>query len=163
MIFRFRVSYLNAPEFKREYDVDGEQTLYDLHQFIQADLDYDASQPVLFFTANAQWDEESEYSLFGTPSTDPMDAVSVGSLVREHHHRLLYTFDVINDRSLRLELQEMLEPEPRVRYPRTATESGAPPLQIGAKGSNPAASMFDQAMPDFDANQYSSSAGGGDD
>jgi len=162
MIFRFKATFPECPEFKREYDVDAEQTLYDFHHFIQADLDYDESQPVLFYTANAKWVEGREFSLFGSADGDPMDEVSIGSLVRTEHHRLLYTFDVINDRSLRLELQEMLEPAPRARYPRTASESGDAPIQIGAKGDSPLSSIFDQAMPDFDANLYASSSGGDD-
>jgi hypothetical protein len=160
MIFLFKVTFPENPEFKRDYEVDGEQTLYDFHQFIQDDLDYDDAQHVLFFTANAKWEAEREFSLFGGAS-ELMDEVSVGRLVREKNHRLLYTFDVINDRSFRLELQEMLEPAPRARYPRTAFESGEAPAQVG-KAGNSLSSIFDQAMPDFDANLYASSSGGDD-
>ncbi len=161
MIFRFKVTFPARPEFKREYDVDAEQTLYDFHHFIQGDLDYDESQPVLFYTASAKWEEEREFSLFGGDDSELMDSVTLGSLVRAKHHRLLYTFDVINDRSFRLELQEMLEPTPRARYPRTAAEAGEPPVQIG-NSSGSLTSIFDQAMPDFDANLYASSSGGDD-
>jgi len=162
MIFRFKATFSERPEFTREYEVDAEQTLYDFHHFIQIDLDYDEAQPVLFYTANAKWKEEREFSLFGSADSKPMDEVTVGSLVRAKNHRLLYTFDVINDRSFRLELQEILEPTPRAHYPRTVSESGEAPVQIGTKGSNPLSSMFDQAMPDFDANLYASSSGGDD-
>ncbi len=161
MIFRFKVTFPESPEFKREYDVDAEQTLYDLHYFMQNDLEYDESQPVLFYTANTKWGEEREFSLFGGGNSELMDEVSVGALIREKNHRLLYTFDTINDRSFRLELQEMLEPMPRVRYPRTVSESGEPPVQVG-KAGNSLSSIFDQAMPDFDANLYASSSGGDD-
>ena len=160
MIFRFKVTFPERSEFKREYDVDAEQTLYDFHHFIQGDLDYDESQPVQFYTANAKWKEERGFSLFGNDDSELMDEVSIGSLVRAQHHRLLYTFDVINDRSLRLELLEMLEPTPRVRYPRTVSESGEPPAQVGKGGS--LSSIFDQAMPDFDADLYALSSGGDD-
>jgi hypothetical protein len=160
MIFRFKATFSERPEFAREYEVDAEQTLYDFHHFIQTDLDYDEAQPVLFSTANAKWEAEREFSLFGNADSEPMDEVSVGSLVRAKNHRLLYTFDVLNDRSLRLELLEMQEPLPRVRYPRTASESGEAPVQIGTS-SDSTSSIFDQAMPDFDANLYAAS--GGDD
>ncbi len=162
MIFRFKVTFPERPEFKREYDIDSEQTLYHFHQFIQGDLDYDEAQPVLFYTASAKWEEEREFSLFGDGDSELMDTVTIGSLVRAKHHRLLYTFDLINDRSFRMELQEMLEATPRARYPRTAFESGEPPVQIGTKGSSSLSSIFDQAMPDFDANLYASSSGGDD-
>lgn len=161
MIFRFKVTFPGLPDFRREYDVDAEQTLYDFHHFIQSDLDYDEAQPVVFYTANAKWEEEREFSLFGDGGSELMDAVTMGSLVRAQCHRLLYTFDVINDRSFRLDLQEMLEPSPRMRYPSVVAESGEPPVQIGTSGSS-LSSIFDQAMPDFDANLYASSSGGDD-
>ncbi|MDR3366689.1 MAG: hypothetical protein LBO71_06960 [Prevotellaceae bacterium] len=156
MIARFKLSFPEKPEFKREYDVDTEQTLYDFHRFIQNDLDYDESQPVLFFTANERWEPAREFSLLGANDTELMDEVSIGDLVRASNHRLLYMFDVINRRSFRVELREMLEPAPRVRYPHTASESGEPPAQIG-KSNSAFSSIFDQAMPDFDANVYATS------
>jgi hypothetical protein len=159
MIARFKLSFPEKPEFKREYDVDTEQTLYDFHRFVQSDLDYDESQPVQFFTANEWWDPERKFSLLGVDGDELMDEVSIGSLVRAHHHRLLYTFDVINHRSFTVELQEMLEPTARTRYPRVASENGEPPMQIG-KSNSAFSSIFDQVMPDFDANMYISSSGG---
>jgi hypothetical protein len=159
MVSRFKLSFPEQPEFKREYDVSAEQTLYDFHRFIQRDLDYDESQPVLFFTASEQWEPERRFSLLGADSAELMDEVSVGSLVRARHHRLLYTFDVINNRSFAVELQELLEPAARVRYPRVASESGEPPAQIG-KSNSAFSAIFDQAMPDFDAAAYTTSSGG---
>ncbi|MDR0414623.1 MAG: hypothetical protein LBH84_04315 [Prevotellaceae bacterium] len=159
MIARFKLSFPEKPEFKREYDVDAEQTLYDFHRFVQNDLDYDESQPVLFFTASEQWSAERRFSLLGIDGTELMDEVTMGSLVRAHHHRLLYTFDVIHHRSFMVELREMLEPAARTRYPRVASESGDPPMQIG-RSSSIFSSIFDQAMPDFDASVYSTSSGG---
>jgi hypothetical protein len=158
MVSRFKLSFPEKPEFRREYDVGTEQTLYDFHRFIQNDLDYDESQPVLFFTANEQWEPERKFSLLGVDGAELMDEVSIGSLVRARHHRLLYMFDVINSRSFRIELQEMLEPAARARYPRVASESGEPPVQIG-KANSAFSSIFDQAMPDFDASAYTTSSG----
>ncbi|MDR1342875.1 MAG: hypothetical protein LBK18_06435 [Prevotellaceae bacterium] len=160
MVARFKLSFPEKPEFKREYDVAAEQTLYDFHRFVQNDLDYDESQPVLFFTANEWWDPEQKFSLLEVDDAEQlMDEVSIGSLVRANHHRLLYTFDVINRRSFTVELQEMLEPAPRARYPRAASESGEPPVQIG-KTNSAFSSIFDQAMPEFDANIYITPHGG---
>jgi hypothetical protein len=150
MISRFKLSFPEKPEFKREYDVNAEQTLYDFHRFIQNDLDYDESQPVLFFTASERWEPGREFSLLGDDDAELMDEVTVGDLVRASNHRLLYMFDVINRRCFKVELQEMLEPTARARYPRTASESGDPPPQTG-KSNSAFSSIFDQAMPDFDA------------
>ncbi|MDR3187639.1 MAG: plasmid pRiA4b ORF-3 family protein [Prevotellaceae bacterium] len=156
MIARFKLNFPEKPEFRREYDVDTEQTLYDFHRFIQSDLDYDEAQPVQFFTASERWEPAREFSLLGANSAELMDEVSIGDLIRASHHRLLYVFDVINRRSFRIELQEMLEPAARTRYPCTATEAGDPPAQIG-KLNSAFSSIFDQAMPDFDADTYAPS------
>ncbi|MDR2813452.1 MAG: hypothetical protein LBB79_02170 [Prevotellaceae bacterium] len=158
MIFRFKLSFPEKPDFKREYDIATEQTLYDFHRFIQNDLDYDESQPVLFFTASERWEPEREFSLLGANGTELLDEVSIGDLVRASNHRLLYMFDVINRRCFKVELCEMLEPAARVHYPHTASESNDPPAQIG-KSDSIFSSIFDQAMPDFDANIYATSGG----
>lgn len=158
MISRFKLSFPEKPEFKREYDIDTGQTLYDFHRFIQNDLDYDESLPVLFFTANERWEQGREFSLLGADEAELMDEVTVGNLVRDSNHRLLYMFDVINRRCFKIELQEMLEPAARVRYPRTASESGDPPPQIG-KSNSAFSSIFDQAMPDFDGADIYTPAG----
>jgi hypothetical protein len=70
-------------------------------------------------------------------------------------------FDVINRRCFKVELQEMLEPTARARYPRTASENGDPPVQIG-KSNSAFSSIFDQAMPDFDATSIYTMSGGED-
>jgi hypothetical protein len=145
--------------FMREYDVSAEQTLYDFHRFVQNDLDYDEAQPVLFHTADDKWKSRRSFSLTGVRKTELMDEVSIGSIVRTKCYRLIYTFDMFNTRSFRLELLEMLEAEPRKRYPSVASESGEVPGQIGKTNSKLTA-VFDQAMPDFDDSVYL--AGGGD-
>ncbi|MDR1227114.1 MAG: plasmid pRiA4b ORF-3 family protein [Prevotellaceae bacterium] len=159
MIFRFKVTSMERADFLRELDIQGEQTLYDLHMCIQNDLDYDDSQPVVFYTADSSWKRGQAYSLFGQGGSELMDEVSLGSLVRAKHHRLIYKFDVHNGRTFRLELLSMEEPSPRVKYPCVGTTKGEPPMQIGDANST-FSSLFDQAMPDFDADMYASSAPG---
>jgi hypothetical protein len=153
------MTFPSATAFAREYDVSAEQTLYDFHRFVQNDLDYDEAQPVLFHTADSKWKPGRSFSLTGARKTELMDEVSIGSIVRTKCYRLLYTFDVLNTRSFRFELLEMLEAEPRKRYPCLESESGEVPGQIGKTNSKLTA-VFDQAMPEFDDSIYS--AGGGD-
>ncbi|MDR3328749.1 MAG: plasmid pRiA4b ORF-3 family protein [Prevotellaceae bacterium] len=151
------MTFPDAAGFKREYDVSAEQTLYDFHRYIQRDLDYDEAQPVLFFTADKQWAPQRKFALMDIDEAELMDEVSIGSLVRAGHHRLLYLFDVLCGRSFRVELLELLEAAPRARYPRLAAESGEPPVQVG-KANHAMSAIFDQAMPDVDVNLYSSSS-----
>ncbi|MGL4908133.1 MAG: IS1096 element passenger TnpR family protein [Bacteroidales bacterium] len=153
MIFRFKFTFLENSEFKRVYDISGDQTLYDFHHFIQSDLDYDEAQPVRFFASNARWEKQQMFTLFGENGSDLMDETTIGALVRAKEHYLIYTFDVINERSFMLELEEILEPQVRARYPRVELEKEMPPVQIG-KNTGVFSSVFDQAMPDFDANMY---------
>jgi hypothetical protein len=154
------MTFPSAKTFAREYDVSAEQTLYDFHRFVQNELDYDEAQPVLFHTADNKWKFGRGFSLTGVRNTELMDEVSIGSIVRSNCYRMLYTFDVLNKRSFRLELLEMLEAEPRKRYPSLEFEQGDTPGQIGKTNSKLSA-IFDQAMPDFDDSIYS--AGSGDD
>ncbi|MDR0419198.1 MAG: hypothetical protein LBH34_03180 [Prevotellaceae bacterium] len=162
MIFRYKLSISESKDFEREYDIQGEASLYDLHVHIQQDLDYDESQHVLIYTADNDWNPLKEYSLFGQGGSELIDEVTLGSLVRVQVYRLLYMFDTINERSFRLELLNMEEPKHQVRYPQTTLNKGEPPIQIGDSKSS-FSSIFDQAMPDFDANMYASPSHGGDD
>ncbi|MGL4363784.1 MAG: IS1096 element passenger TnpR family protein [Bacteroidales bacterium] len=162
MIFRFKLTFAEKADFKQQYDIDAEQTLYDLHHVIQRNLDYDNALNVHFFASNAKWEQERIFTLFGEDNSELMDETTIGTLVRKKTHYLLYTFDIINNRSFRLELEEVLEPNPRKKYPRLETEIGEAPPQVGTS-SEIFSCIFDQALPDFDANMYASPGGTSED
>jgi stage II sporulation protein E len=68
----------------------------------------------------------------------------------EFHDRLIYTFDMLNNRSYYLELLDMQRPQADLEYPRVAFEHAPVPDQYDpdAVDSN-AGSIFEEMMDDF--------------
>jgi hypothetical protein len=111
----------------REYHVPSEYSLFDFKQFIVADMDFDDSQPSVFFVLDESNKKTESYSLFD------MDMVSLDDLCSRGMRKLLYTFDLFNDRSLYLEFLGETEKQPRVYYPVIVQSIGDAPNQFFEK------------------------------
>lgn len=153
MIFKFRALSGENEEFARDYEVASDSTLLDLHQLIQSDLKYDPAQMASFFTVDHGWNKLREFTLFdmgeeGESSADApmvMEAVTIGSIVHEKNQRLLYTFDIFNDRGLFLEVLDIKKGVEGMVYPAVTLSVGEPPFQIEI----PSESVYDDMMEDF--------------
>ena len=77
----------------------------------------------------------------------PMDVVTLKEVVKEKNQRLLYTFDIYNDRSLFLEVLEHKKLDPSVKYPIITYSVGEPPFQI--ENASEEDSIYDDVMEDF--------------
>ncbi|GHT15205.1 hypothetical protein AGMMS4956_14660 [Bacteroidia bacterium] len=159
MIFRFKITSLEQPDFVQEIDIDGNSTWYEFHQFLQQEWDYDNAPIALFHAVDGQWNPQRTFSLLGQNGTELMDEVSVRSLVRAEFHQYLYEFDSFHHRSCRIELRGIEQPDEGVSYPLVYSTKGQIPPQYTGKD---ATSIFDQAMPDFDVDTYAHTSGDGD-
>ncbi|MDR2465779.1 MAG: plasmid pRiA4b ORF-3 family protein [Prevotellaceae bacterium] len=128
MIYSFTIT-TKQKGFAREYLVPSDYSLYDFRRFIENDLDFDDSQQGVFFTLDENNRKTACYSLFDTGS-GAMDSITLEALVEKNTTKLLYTFDLFNNRSLLIELLDQNEPEPRVHYPAVAQRKGNPPGQF---------------------------------
>ena len=61
MIYRFRMLTDENDHFVRDFEVQAEATLLDLHEFIIHMLDYDPCM-ASFFTADDRWEKRQEYT-----------------------------------------------------------------------------------------------------
>lgn len=155
MVFKFRALSGDVDSFARDYEISEENTLFDLHQLIQSDLNFDSSQMASFFSVDHEWNKLREYTLFeiGEEADDmedapvPMDVVTLKEVVKEKNQRLLYTFDIYNDRSLFLEVLEHKKLDPGVKYPIITYSVGEPPFQI--ENASEEDSIYDDVMEDF--------------
>ena len=127
MIYSFIVTS-NQKNFIREYHVPAEYSLYDFRRFIENDLEVDDSQQVVFFILDEQENKKESYSLFNMDTVILEDLKNSEKLVK-----MLYTFDVFNDRSLTIMFQEEVEPQPRVSYPIVYMSKGDNPNQFNEK------------------------------
>ncbi|MDR3236273.1 MAG: hypothetical protein LBT48_06045 [Prevotellaceae bacterium] len=110
-------------------DIKDSQTLYTLHKHLQSDLNYAPDQMIVFRTLDKKGNEKDEYGLFDTGSGS-IDKLTLAELKRRNELRLLYVFDLRNDRFLTLDCVEEVDEEPRRAYPFTSEEKGNPPHQF---------------------------------
>jgi len=135
MLYIFRLISNEQEEFLRDYQVSGSHTFYDLHMAIQNEMKYDKSQIASFFLCNEDWEKEREITLFGLsdeeiPELLVMDKEKIGDHILEKKQKLLYVFDVFNERAFYIEVLEILdEPDPHTP-PRCIKSRGHPPQQI---------------------------------
>ena len=59
-----------------------------------------------------------------------MDSTKVGDQMQDLHDKMIYIFDVFNERMFFIELVEILEQDASGNYPCCSFEKGEPPRQI---------------------------------
>ncbi|MEG1635227.1 MAG: hypothetical protein RR388_06335, partial [Rikenellaceae bacterium] len=79
----------------------------------------------------------------------PMDSVLLGQIAQKKFTRMLFVFDLFEDRAFFLELLEAKEPEKGFTYPRVLMAHGDAPDQFDAAIGAGTKSIFDEAMDDY--------------
>lgn len=131
MIFKFVVISSEEETFLREFELDENNMLLDFHNILQEELEYDRSQMASFFTTSKKWEKEEEFTLFEMgANTTPMDEVIIDDIVIEDNQKLLYVFDMFNERTLFIECVGTLKPAEGRTYPVCTRSQGKPPPQV---------------------------------
>lgn len=135
MVYKFRLLSNEIKDFIRDIEILGNQTFFDFHKAIQDDLNYDSSQIASFFLTNALWEKEQEFILFDMSDVPnntmiAMDRARLKDFIRDPRQRLLYIFDVFNERSLFIELVDNQEESRYADYPAVVFSKGSAPQQI---------------------------------
>ena len=151
-IYKLRMLSDENDNFVREYEIDGKCTLLDLHEFISGDLGYDRDGIVSFFASDPQWNKLVEFTLMdmGEDGPVPMQSVTLAQVLDLPQARLIYLFDMFNDRAFYLESAGAVEVDSEARYPKTVLSVAPAPDQYEptqtAEGGN---SIFDEALGEF--------------
>ena len=128
-VFRYKLSFDKFPSFFREYEVKDTNTLYQLHRCIQNDLDFDEAQLSVFYSSDNGWNKNCTYPLFDM-GEGSMDMITIEMLIEQKIKKLLYTFDLYNDRSFKLELIAEEDEQRLTSYPRLVVSKNDPPDQL---------------------------------
>ncbi|MFI3266806.1 MAG: hypothetical protein R3Y15_06580 [Rikenellaceae bacterium] len=135
--------------FVRDYQISDDNTLLDLHQFICKDMDYDTSEICSFYAADELWTPLQE---FASEKMDPeqasMSEVKLSALLSSVGHKLIYMFDMLEERGLFLQVVGITEEESDAAYPRITASEGEAPDQFEPDFSG-GGSIFDDAMEDY--------------
>lgn len=155
MVFRFRMLSDENDNFVRDYEVLYDTTLSEFHHFILRSLEYEACV-ASFFTADERWEKLCEFTSMdmggdGEDGPQPMDRVTLGQIIHRNRDRLIYLFDLFNDRSYYLELTGTCEAEQKALYPREIFARAEVPDQYDPSKNalEDEGSIFDDMMDEF--------------
>ncbi len=163
MVFKFRLLSNEIKDFVRDIEIQANQTFFDFHKAIQDDLNFDSSQIASFFQTNQLWEKEKEFILFDMSdvpnnSMIAMDQARMKDFVKDPKQRLIYIFDVFNERALFIELVDMQEEDRYSDYPAVVFSKGLAPQQI-LFGNRDIGTIIDEDNSDFNfSNQYDENA-----
>lgn len=153
LIFRYRMLSDESDHFVRDLEVTPEMTLAEFHRFVFDALGYEEGM-VSIFASDDMWKRHQEYTqidMGGEEATapKPMDAVRLLEVTGRLHSRMIYVFDMLNDRALYLELVEVKRPEADMEYPRVAFEHASAPDQYDPEATVDEGSIFEEMMGDY--------------
>ena len=135
MVLKFRFISNEQDDFIRDFEILDDQTFFQFHMAVQGNLHFDKSQIASFFICNEKWEKEQEVTLFELSDEENAGVLVMdNTLLRDHastvNDKLLYVYDVFNERLFFIELVETSDPVPSLHYPICTFERGNAPQQI---------------------------------
>lgn len=113
MIFNFRLVSDEVDNFKREIEIDADDTFLDLRNAICDAVQYDRSEMCSFFLCDDSWEKEKEITLedMGTDSDEDtylMDECILSDYLDDEGQKLMFVFDYMTDRAFFLSAQKII-------------------------------------------------------
>ncbi len=113
MIFNFRLVSDEVDNFKREIEIDADDTFLDLRNAICDAVQYDRSEMCSFFLCDDSWEKEKEITLedMGTDSDEDtylMDECILNDYIDDEGQKLMFVFDYLTDRAFFLQLKKII-------------------------------------------------------
>ncbi len=142
MIYKFRIISGEADDFLREIAISGDKTFLEFHHVIQTNLNYDESHLASFFITDTEWHKEKEITLLdmSVDSSEEifvMESSIIEDNIQSNKQRLLYVFDLFNERALFIEVYSIDE------------GSSSDPILLNSKGNAPVQLVDDFQMDDL--------------
>lgn len=150
MVFRFLILSDEVDDFKREIKIDSEATFLDLYNIIMDSVGYSKDQMCSFFICEDDWSKKTEITLVEMDTSSEVDNYIMGEtrleeLLEDEHQKMLFVFDYLTERSLFMELREII-PGKDLEKPICSKSEGVPPAQS-------------KSLDDFDKKDASSDLG----
>ncbi len=133
MIFHFQIISQECKNFQLEVELSKRHTFFDFHSIIQKSLGYESHQLASFFIPDKRGLKEKEISMLDLGMNGAayfiMQKTSLSDLIDSKGQKLIYTFDFLNDRSLLIELTDIIM-EKNLNEPLVTLKRGDSPLQV---------------------------------
>jgi len=113
MIYKFNIISDESDDFKLLITIDSSATFLELNNIILKSVRYSADHITSFFLCNEAWEPEQEITLIEMDTSSEfdnfvMDKTVIEELVTEEKQKLLFVFDMINNRAFYLTLSEIM-------------------------------------------------------
>ncbi len=133
MVFKFRIFSDKVEDFALHIEADANNTFFELHEVIQDICNYDPSELATFFLADEEWDKGAEIAMFPDYSSKQppallMKRTILGDYFKNEEDKMIYVFDVINQKSLYIELNKIVM-ENKLNTPAVTFTRGMAPVQ----------------------------------
>lgn len=135
MIYRFKIVSEETDKFRREIEIDPEESFMTLRNAILDSVGYTKDEISTFFICDDDWKRQDEVAIedFGTSSDQDlwlMDETAISELVEEEGQKIEFVFDGLTERSFFMELKEILTGKRLVAPVCTLKEGKAPAQHV---------------------------------
>jgi hypothetical protein len=133
MIYHFKITSPESEDFLLEVEMDAEHSFFELHDIIQKSLGFESHQLASFFIPDQNGRKYKEISLLDMGLNGGvyfiMQKTNLSDLIGPASQHIIYTHDLINDRSLYIELIEIVM-ERNIREPFVTLKQGDTLVQV---------------------------------
>ncbi len=134
MIYRFVILSGEQDDFLREIEMEGVNTLFQLHAAIQENCGFDPEELASFYLCNEHWEKETEITLIPFDDDTQADLMQspIDRLITHKKQKLIYLFDLFAQRGFFIETIDIREKtdEDTESLPRWTRQLGEAPLQF---------------------------------
>lgn len=133
MVYHFQIISQESNNFRMEIKLSENHTFFDFHAIIQKSLGYESHQLASFFVSDKKWFKLLEVSMLDLGINGAayfiMQKTKLIDLIHSKGQTLIYTFDFLNDRSLLIELTDIIM-EKNLKEPFVTSKTGDTPVQV---------------------------------
>ncbi len=134
MIFKFSLVSDEVAGFRREIQIDGDDTFIDLHNVIMECVGYDKAELTAFFLCDDWWKRKQEITSIEVETYSDVDNFvmedeTLSDWLDEEKQKMIFVFDYDGDRSFYMELSEMILGK-YLSKPTCTNKKGTPPAQF---------------------------------
>ncbi|WP_224484566.1 plasmid pRiA4b ORF-3 family protein [Robertkochia aurantiaca] len=161
MIYKFRVILDAEEDVFRDIEIEGNNSLEDLHNSISQAFGFDGTEMASFYMSNENWEQGEEIALFdmseGGNEVRLMSETPIEELLDEDNRNLIYVYDFLSMWTFFVELADIAEKEDGAAYPNLMFAHGQLPDSPPEKNfeiENLAEGGEDEENISFDIDDY---------
>lgn len=133
MIYRFKIVSDEVDNFRREIEINSDSSFLDLRNAILDSVGYTKDDMDSFFLCDDTWEKHTEITLVDMDSASDediwvMEDTPLDSLLEDEGQHIIFEFDYLTERSLFMELKEIITGR-HLDRPVCTVSHGNPPKQ----------------------------------